>query len=334
MNWSRLATAMAAACLAAYPASVMAQDSTLVLVMGGEGFDGPPVFEVDFDGRSLGQGTVAAAIDTQSAGRFADAGDKTKYVQTFTFTVPEGLFQPQGEVTVRLVNAAAPGNGMGARTLYLASVSLNGRAVTASGLSTLAGGASSPSELLGEFLVLPDGGREGLSKAPSGGWPQPVAALSAAGPSVLPVSDGPDLLPTGSITVNDAGRSEEPLQTAALDPDPEGGMAQCDLDEIYNVVGFNENSNELTPPLMHRLDQVAADIGGRECKVLVTGYSSTGGAIASNALFAIERAQNSLRYLETHGVKFARAIATGAGATNQFGTDYDLNRRVVITVTP
>ena len=64
MNWSRIATAMAAACIAAYPASVMAADSTLVLVMGGEAYDGPPKFEVDFDGKTLGQGTVAAAIDT------------------------------------------------------------------------------------------------------------------------------------------------------------------------------------------------------------------------------------------------------------------------------
>src|SRR5690349_9071751 len=120
MNWSRIATAMAAACIAAYPASVMAADSTLVLVMGGEASDGPPKFEVDFDGKTLGQGTLAAAIDTKSAGRFADAHDKTQYVQTFTFTVPETLFSPEGDVSVRLLNGAA--DGTGDRTLYLASV--------------------------------------------------------------------------------------------------------------------------------------------------------------------------------------------------------------------
>jgi hypothetical protein len=68
--------------------------------------------------------------------------------------------------------------------------------------------------------------------------------------------------------------------------------------------------------------------------VLVTGYSSMQGAIDSNALFAIERAQNSLHYLRDHGVKFASAIAAGGGATSQFGPDYWLNRRVVITITP
>jgi outer membrane protein OmpA-like peptidoglycan-associated protein len=146
------------------------------------------------------------------------------------------------------------------------------------------------------------------------------------------VAPAVDPLTTGSI--GKAGESEESLATASLDPDPEGGMARCDLDQVYNVVGFNENSNALTPRLTRRLDQVVADIGGRQCKVQVTGYSSTQGAIASNALFAVERAQNSLRYLTQHGVRFVHAIATGAGATTQFGLDYHLNQRVVITVTP
>ena len=60
MKVSRISTCLAAACFAALPASVLAADSTLVLVMGGEAYDGPPKFEVEFDGRSLGEGTVAA----------------------------------------------------------------------------------------------------------------------------------------------------------------------------------------------------------------------------------------------------------------------------------
>jgi outer membrane protein OmpA-like peptidoglycan-associated protein len=327
MNWSRLATAMAAACLAAYPVSVLAADSTLVLVVGGEAYDGPPTFEVDFDGTSLGKGAVAAAIDSKSAGTFADAADKTQYVQSFTFTVPEGLFRPDGNVTVRLLNGELE-SATATRSLYLASVALNGRTVTASGLTTLSGGSSSPNQLVGEFLVIPDEAHEGQSKAPTGGWPAPQPAVATA-----LITPTPDLLPQSSAD-DSVGETDEPLATAALDPDPEGGIAQCDPGQKYNVIGFNENSNALTPRLAHRLDQVAADLAERHCKVLVTGYSSKHGVIASNALFAIERAQNSLRYLQEHGVKFAAAIATGAGATDQFGPDDALNRRVVITITP
>ena len=131
-----------------------------------------------------------------------------------------------------------------------------------------------------------------------------------------------------------AAATSDPVKVASLDDNGPAPNLNCDLDEIYNVVGFNENSNELTPGLIERLDQVAADIGDRQCNVQVTGYSSKQGAIASNALFAVERAQNALRYLQEHGVKFVRASATGVGATDQFGPDFRSNRRVVITVTP
>ena len=153
---------------------------------------------------------------------------------------------------------------------------------------------------------------------------QPVAAkVTVAETAPAAAAAQPDPKPQAS---------QEPIETAALDPEPEG--AHCDLDEKYNVIGFNTNSNELTERLIERLDQIAADIGNRQCNVTVTGYSSKQGTIASNALFAIERAQNSLRYLQQRGVKFIKASATGVGATDEFGPDFASNRRVVITVTP
>jgi outer membrane protein OmpA-like peptidoglycan-associated protein len=140
----------------------------------------------------------------------------------------------------------------------------------------------------------------------------------------------PAEIPAATVEVAAA----EPVETASLDPDPEAVAHQCDLDQKYNVIGFNSNSNDLTPRLIERLDQVVADIGQRQCNVTVTGYSSKQGSIASNALFAIERAQNSLRYLQEKGVRFIKASATGVGATDEFGPDFASNRRVVITVTP
>ena len=108
----------------------------------------------------------------------------------------------------------------------------------------------------------------------------------------------------------------------------------CALDQIYNVIGFNENSNDLTPKLEARLDQIIEDIGNEKCRILVTGYSSTQGSHATNALFAVERAQNVLAYLRQNGLQFEKATAAGGGATTQFGDNFAANRRVVITVTP
>ena len=67
-------------------------ESTLVLVLGGEAYDGAPEFEVSFDGTPLGTGAVETAIDTETIGRIADVADKSPYVQSFEFRDPGGYF--------------------------------------------------------------------------------------------------------------------------------------------------------------------------------------------------------------------------------------------------
>ncbi|MBK8083978.1 MAG: OmpA family protein [Devosia sp.] len=324
--------------------SALGAPSQLHLIVGGEAYDGPPRFEVSFDGKVLGEAAVEAAIDTGAAGRFADAPDKSPYVQGFAFTIPEALFQPGGEVRVRLVNEAYGGDGSNRdRNLFLAAVTVNGRAVTVSGLTTRGTSADVDSELVGEFLVLRDGNMEGVSRAPAGGWPLPEALADLALETAPAVAVAADTVraPKAPAVVAAVRRPDAPaaatdtIETASLDPDPEAvPVSACTRDELYNVVGFNENSNDLTPRLEARLDQIIADIGLQKCRVLVTGYSSRQGAHATNALFAIERAQNVLGYLRANGLSFEKAIATGAGATAQFGPSFSANRRVVITVTP
>lgn len=347
---STLKTAVLAAAFALCAASgAWAAGSSVQLIIGGEAYDGPPKFEVTFDGKVLGEGAVNAAIDTATAGRFADATDKTPYVQSFSFDIPDELFKPSGEVRVRLVNEAYGGDGSNRdRNLYLAAVAVNGRAVTVSGLSTQGTTANTENELLGEFLVLKDGNVEGVSRAPAGGWPLPEAAIAAAPAAVEPVTtevaavvEQPELVPAVKAPVAvtapkpPQAEAEEPAAPASLAAAvPAAAGASCNRDELYNVVGFNESSNDLTPKLMERLDQIVADIGEQKCKVLVTGYSSRAGNHATNALFAIERAQNVLAYLKQAGLKFEKVSATGAGATEQFGDTFYANRRVVISVAP
>src|SRR5690606_7544748 len=98
--------ALAAILLCATSTGAFAASSKLQLIIGGEAYDGPPKFEVSFDGKLLGEGVVSDAIDTASAGRFADAADKAPYVQSFDFEIPEAIFKPGGEVRVRLINEA------------------------------------------------------------------------------------------------------------------------------------------------------------------------------------------------------------------------------------
>ncbi len=330
--------------LCAASTGALAASSKLQLIIGGEAYDGPPRFEVSFDGKALGEGTVSDAIDTGSTGRFADAADKTPYVQSFEFEVPEELFKPGGEVRVRLINEAYGGDGSNRdRNLYLAAVTLNGRAVTVSGLETRGTKADQQNELLGEFLVLRDGNMEGVSRAPAGGWPTPETAVAQArlapdpGSETFAVADDATVKPPAAVAALKVPESPVEIaavETAAVASPAASDAAECTRNELYNVIGFNENSNDLTPRLEARLKQIIEDIGPQKCKVLVTGYSSRQGNHATNALFAIERAQNVLTYLKQAGLSFAKATAAGGGATEQFGPAFSANRRVVISVSP
>jgi outer membrane protein OmpA-like peptidoglycan-associated protein len=315
---------MTATFLSVLPSVALAEASRLQVILGGEAYDGPPKFEVSFGGQVLGEAAVDAAIDTATAGRFADAADKTPYTQVFEFEIPEKLFDSNGEVRIRLTNEAFGGEGSNRdRNLYLAAIAVNGQAVTVSGLATEGKAGDAPNELLGEFLVLQDGNVQAVSAPPSGGWPMPGATVAA-------VQEAVGKAPVAVMQVK-APVTAEPIETASINQDPEGA---CSRDELYNVIGFNENSNDLTPKLMERLDQIAKDIGAEKCTLLVTGYSSTQGDFATNALFAVERAQNVLNYLRTKGISYEEASAAGAGETTQFGDLPSQNRRVVISVMP
>jgi outer membrane protein OmpA-like peptidoglycan-associated protein len=301
--------------------TALAADSRLQLVMGGEAYDGPPRFAVLFNGREVGEASVDAAIDTASAGRFAAAGDKTPYVQAFDFTIPEALFKPGGEVRIRFLNEANGGEGTNRdRNLYLASVAVNGRAVTVSGLGIQGQSADVAPTTLGEFLVIPDSTVEAVSRPPAGGWPLPGAEIAAAATPATAAQPAP---------------APDEVKTASISPPaPASEPGACSRDELYNVIGFNESSNDLTPRLMQRLDQILADVRGQKCRIQVTGYSSRQGNHATSALFAVERARKVLTYLKDKGMTYARATVAGGGATDQFGPEPSANRRVVITVRP
>lgn len=346
------------------PTPVLAQTATLELVIGGEAYDGPPKFEVMFNGQVLGEGAVDAAIDTATAGRFADAVVKTAYLQTFAFPIPDAAFDPNGEIRLRFLNEAFGGEGSGRdRNLYVASVKVNGREIVGREMQTVSAGGVEPSAILGDYLVLLDGTADALAIAPDEGWPalgtaaavveapaetpapeaevavvepaEPAAKAVEPAVATAPKVPAIETTPAAATKAAVAIESATPAPTAAaVETSAPEGVAGCALDQLYNVLGFNENSNDLTPKVTARLDQVLGDIGTEECVVSVIGYSSTVGDYATNALFAVERAQNVLAYMREHGLQVAKATATGAGETEQFGATPAANRRVVITVMP
>jgi outer membrane protein OmpA-like peptidoglycan-associated protein len=387
MFFPKLAAAISAACFLILPSVALAQTGTLVLVMGGEAYDGPPKFSVSFDGKPLGEGAVAKAIDTAAGKRFADVPDKADYVESFSFEVPEADFSPNGDIRIRLTNEAFGGEGSNRdRNLYVSSVSLNGTEIKAPALVTNSTAGIKPNTMIEDYLVLTDGSVEAVALAPTGGWTKADAGAAKAKPVETP--SAPDaaaavLAPVTEKSFQDAAKAaaesteasaaapvaEAPVASPKLPTEPAvastetpaaapvakapvvspkpatepekaaarteaPGSGTCAFDEAVHIIGFNENSNDLTKRVMDQLDKIAQAIGKQRCSILLTGYSSTQGSYSVNALFAVERAQNALKYLRDSGVRFKSAQATGAGETSQFGENFRANRRVVVTVMP
>lgn len=188
--------------------------------------------------------------------------------------------------------------------------------------------------------------------------PQPGAQIASA--TAAPAEEPPIPAPPKSVAIGSAdhvspeapgatpnSKADAALAESQNKPIVEKASAKSDMSSgatvggdtcgrtvLYNVLGFNENSNDLTPRLTARLDQIVRDIGSARCTVMVTGYASERGGNATNALFAIERAQNVLGYLKARGVQFVKAQASGVGATTKFGPAPYANRRVVVSVSP
>jgi outer membrane protein OmpA-like peptidoglycan-associated protein len=322
----------AALVLLMWPGIGLAQ-SSLTVVTAGEAYDGPPQFAVTFNGRPLGKGEVDTAIDAGKDGRFADAADKGKYVKSFAFSIPDDMFQPQGVVAIRLTNAGHGSDGA-ARELFVQSVTVNGEVLPATSFSMRSDAGVEPTAMLGDYLVVSDNAVEGIA-LPAGGWPEQAAATATPAPKVAEVVPAAAPVPatkppTDAVVTTEAAASD----AEDANPQPEANLPSCGLSKRFAITGFSRNSNDLTPKVMRTLDAVAKAIGTQRCVVHVTGYSSTEGDFAHNALFSIERSQKALHYLAAHGVKFRKFSANGVGETTQFGPNPSANRRVVVAVSP
>jgi len=367
--------------LAFIPTLATAAPAKLVLVIGGEAYDGPPKFAVTLNGKVVAEGAVDKAIDTGTDKRFADAADKSQYVESFSFDIPEADFATNGDLRIQLTNEAYGGEGSNRdRNLFISSVSLNGRETKADQLATVTKDGIVPGELVDGYLAINDGNAEAVVPAPKGGWPEATTEAAQSKPTEPEAEPEPpvaekapepaqvkEAAPAAEAKPAEAAKPEEPAKPATpaaeeskpqaaveepkpAEPAPVEAVKQpepavetaaakpasdtCALSKSYDITGFGQNSNDLTPATNKILDEIAGDIGEQTCSITLTGYSDTFGSYATNALFSVERAQNALKYLRDKGIKFTKAEATGVGETTKFGPSARANRRVVIAVAP
>lgn len=102
---------------------------------------------------------------------------------------------------------------------------------------------------------------------------------------------------------------------------------------IPEAITFDVARYAIKPGFYGTLNNVASTLRQYDkSSIQVNGYASIEGNPASNLTLSQNRANAVASYLVNQGVSAARISSVGRGATTQFGSSYEVNRRVEMTV--
>lgn len=102
---------------------------------------------------------------------------------------------------------------------------------------------------------------------------------------------------------------------------------------IPEAITFNVGKYDIKPASYNTLNQVAATLNQyNQTNVVINGYASVDGGATTNQILSQNRAAAVANYLAGQGVSTSRISAYGRGATTQFGSAPESNRRVELTI--
>lgn len=102
---------------------------------------------------------------------------------------------------------------------------------------------------------------------------------------------------------------------------------------IPEAITFNVGRYDIKANSYNTLNQLASTLNQyNQTNVIVNGYASIEGNANSNQILSQNRAIAVANYLTNQGVSPSRISAYGRGATTQFGSTYEPNRRVELTI--
>lgn len=102
---------------------------------------------------------------------------------------------------------------------------------------------------------------------------------------------------------------------------------------IPEAITFPKSQATIIPGFYNTLNNVAATLNQyNQSSVVVNGYASIEGNPAFNQTLSQNRASAVAQYLVNRGISAARVSAVGHGGTTQFGSSYEPNRRVEMTI--
>lgn len=102
---------------------------------------------------------------------------------------------------------------------------------------------------------------------------------------------------------------------------------------IPEAITFDVAKSNIKPGFYTTLNQVASTLREyNQTSIQVNGYASVEGDNAMNLRLSQDRASSVAGYLVQQGVAANRISAYGRGETTQFGSSYEPNRRVEMTI--
>lgn len=102
---------------------------------------------------------------------------------------------------------------------------------------------------------------------------------------------------------------------------------------IPEAVTFKVGQSTILPGFYGTLNNVASTLRQYDqSSIQVNGYASVEGDANMNLALSQNRANAVRNYLVNQGVSSARVSAVGRGETSQFGSSYEPNRRVEMTI--
>lgn len=102
---------------------------------------------------------------------------------------------------------------------------------------------------------------------------------------------------------------------------------------IPEAITFDVAQATIKPAFYNTLSQVASTLKQYDqSSVVVNGYASIEGNPNFNLTLSQNRAASVANFLVNQGVSPTRVSAVGHGATSQFGSSYEANRRVEMTI--
>lgn len=130
-------------------------------------------------------------------------------------------------------------------------------------------------------------------------------------------------------------------QTAQLQQQTAGTGIEITHDPVTNNINlvmpegitFNVAQHNIKPAFYRTLNQVAQTLAQyNQTSIQINGYASIEGNPDFNYRLSEDRANAVANYLSNQGIADYRISAHGHGATTQFGSSYESNRRVEMII--